>query len=73
MVMELKLDVSQEGLDGISFIFSFAFCYNFRKDKSYFSNFDVEVVKNRQYYLMHGTLKLAFYQEWIELMNWAEF
>ena len=44
-------------------IFSLAFCYKFRKTKSYFSNFDVGVFKNRQDYLMHGTLKLVLYQE----------
>ena len=61
----LKLAVSQEWVDGM--IWFFAWWCKFRKVKSNFNDFWVEVVKIGCGHLVHETLKSA---EWVYELSW---
>ena len=56
--------LSQKWIDGMNLFFA-CWC-NFRKAKSYFSNFWMSMVKNGHDYLVHETLKEM--SLWIELL-----
>ena len=61
----LKLAVSQEWIDGMDW---FLACWcKFKKAKSYFNDFWVDLVKNYFGHLVHKTLKSA---EWVYGLSW---
>ena len=53
----LKYAVSQEWIDEMSWFF--AWWYKFRKARSYFNKYWVDMVKNEQGLIDHETLKLG--------------
>ena len=57
----LKLAVSQDEINEIHWLF--AWWYTFRKAKSYYHNYWVELIEK-------GTLKSAIFNEWIDELSW---
>ena len=64
----LKLTVSQEWIDGMSWYF--ACWWKFRKAKSCFNDFWVGIVRNGHDHLVQETLKSAVYKEWVYEFSW---
>ena len=62
-----KCAVSQEGIDEMSWFFS---CwYKFKKAKSCFNNYWVDMVKNEWDLLDHGTLKSGVSRKWFDELS----
>ena len=68
----VKSAVSQESIDKLSWFF--ACWYKFRKAKSYFNNYWVDIVKNARDLIEHRTLKPSVSHKWFDelgrLIEW---